>query len=104
LRSVDKVDMAAEFKFSNTVTFRRLRSHIQQTRGDRGPSNTMNSDFDNRDGPIAGPSRVETNSYQSSSLLQIPPAVTYPNLGDTGTKVTPQKLRRASNGIIDCDQ
>ncbi|KIM80981.1 hypothetical protein PILCRDRAFT_509928 [Piloderma croceum F 1598] len=43
------------------------------------------------------------NPYQSSSLLQTPPAVSYPNLGDTGTEVKPQKLRRASNGIVDCD-
>ena len=87
------------------VTFR-VASPVSHSTGDswRPYSNIMDSDFDDRNGPIAGPSRIDTNPYQSSSLLQTPPAVSYPNLGDTGTKVKPQKLRRASNGIVDCDQ
>jgi hypothetical protein len=64
----------------------------------------MDSDFEDHDGPIAGPSRIEPNLYQSSSVLETPPAVSYPNLGDTGTKVKPQKLRREPNGTIDCYQ
>jgi hypothetical protein len=91
--------MAAEFKCGHVS-----RSVTRVTFNRRPYSNIMDSDFDDRNGPIAGPSRIDTNPYQSSSLLQTPPAVSYPNLGDTGTKVKPQKLRRASNGIVDCDQ
>jgi hypothetical protein len=60
---------------------------------------------DDHDGPMAGPSRIESNSYQSSSILETPPVVSYPNLGGTGIMVKPQKLRlKESNEIVDCHQ
>ena len=64
----------------------------------------MDSDRDDIP-PVAGPSRV-SNSYNSpcasSSVLQSSPSVTYPNLGGTGTKVKPQKLRREPSAIVSC--
>ena len=60
---------------------------------------------DDHDGPMAGPSKMESSSYLSSFILETPPVVSYPNLGGTGIKVKPQKLRlKKSNEVVDCHQ
>jgi hypothetical protein len=91
-----------EFEFRSRFAW----CHICHAQRMRAILTCMDSDFEDHDGPIAGPSRIEPNLYQSSSVLETPPAVSYPNLGDTqaGTKVKPQKLRREPNGTIDCYQ
>jgi hypothetical protein len=60
----------------------------------------MASDFDDHDGPVAGPSSVDS-PYASFSPPETPPAVSYLNLG-AGTKVTPHKFKRDSYEIVNC--